>query len=300
MRNISRPLAAIAVATLSSAGSTALATPAQPGVPGQAAVQRITSPDAHLEATITVADDVRYALALDGKPLVLPSPVSLTLGRRPRARPRRPARPRGAARGRRGDPDTARQAGRGEERLPRAGARALGRRDAARARLRRRLRAALGDGAARAASACATRASRSPSRRSRRRSSSAATGAHHGYEGLWRHEPISALGLGRTPDGLAAARRSTCRGGPKLALLQADLDDYPAMYLGYRPSHPRQLSSVFPRRALEEQPGGYPGLRPRAHRARRRHRRDRGHAQLPVARASWSRAATPTSSRATW
>jgi alpha-glucosidase len=46
-------------------------------------------------------------------------------------------------------------------------------------------------------------------------------------------------------------------GGLKLALLQADLDDYPAMYLGYRQSHPRGLRSVFPRRALREAPGGF-------------------------------------------
>ena len=35
------------------------------------------------------------------------------------------------------------------------------------------------------------------------------------------------------------------------------MNDFPAMYLGYRPSHPRQMSAVFPRRALAERPGGF-------------------------------------------
>ena len=43
----------------------------------------------------------------------------------------------------------------------------------------------------------------------------------------------------------------------KLGLLQADVDDYPVMYLGYRSSHRRQLHGVFPRRALREAPGGF-------------------------------------------
>jgi len=45
--------------------------------------------------------------------------------------------------------------------------------------------------------------------------------------------------------------------GPKLGVLQADLDDYPAMYLASRPSQPRMLSAFFPRRVVKEEPGGY-------------------------------------------
>lgn len=36
----------------------------------------IASPDAHLQAAITIAEDVGHALTLDGTPLVLPSPPS--------------------------------------------------------------------------------------------------------------------------------------------------------------------------------------------------------------------------------
>ena len=43
-------------------------------------------------------------------------------------------------------------------------------------------------------------------------------------------------------------------------MLEADLEDYPALYLGYRASHVRTLSAVFPKRATGEQPGGYMGF----------------------------------------
>jgi alpha-glucosidase len=87
----------------------------------------------------------------------------------------------------------------------------------------------------------------------------AGEGAHHGYEGLWRREPISALNAMATGKPLAATLPLVLEPprGPKLAVLQADLDDYPALYLTQRPSHPRSLSSVFPRRVLREQPGGW-------------------------------------------
>ncbi len=73
-------------------------------------------------------------------------------------------------------------------------------------------------------------------------------GAHHGYEGLWRHQPISALwdwSVGRRWRRRCRSS-STSPGGPKLALLQADLDDYPALYLSYRTSHPRTLRLALP------------------------------------------------------
>jgi len=84
-------------------------------------------------------------------------------------------------------------------------------------------------------------------------------GAHHGYEGLWQREPISALGGMGGPKPLAAALPLVLElsQGPKLGVLQADLDDYPALYLTQRASHPRSLSSIFPRRVLREQPGGW-------------------------------------------
>jgi len=71
-------LRTLAVAVVLSARSAALVF-AEPAIVAPAATQQIASPDAHLQVTVTVADDVRYALALDGAPLVLPSPVSLSL-----------------------------------------------------------------------------------------------------------------------------------------------------------------------------------------------------------------------------
>ena len=80
-------------------------------------------------------------------------------------------------------------------------------------------------------------------------------GAHHGYEGLWRHEPISTLGWSTQTASLPLV--VDLPHGPKLGVLEADLDDYPAMYLTSRPSQPRTLSAFFPRRVVKEQPGGY-------------------------------------------
>jgi alpha-glucosidase len=82
-------------------------------------------------------------------------------------------------------------------------------------------------------------------------------GAHHAYEGIWTHAPISSLTSGTEPLTALLPLVFDPPTGPKLALIQADVDDYPVMYLGYRPSHPRQMSAVFPRRALAEAPGGF-------------------------------------------
>lgn len=84
-------------------------------------------------------------------------------------------------------------------------------------------------------------------------------GDHHGYEKIWAHGPISSLGSGDQGQPLSALLPIVFDppGGPKLALLQVDLDDYPALYLRYRPSQPRRMSSVFPRRVLAEAPGGF-------------------------------------------
>ena len=107
MRPRAAAVAAFAAACLGGSGAAIGA----PAIVAPAAVQRIASPDAHLQATITIADDVRYALTLDGTPLVLPSAVSLSLADRAGARPRRQDRPGGPARDLRGDPDADRQAG---------------------------------------------------------------------------------------------------------------------------------------------------------------------------------------------
>src|SRR4029450_7998275 len=85
-------------------------------------------------------------------------------------------------------------------------------------------------------------------------------GAHHGYEGIWAHAPISSLGAGVEPLTALLPLVFDPPSGPKLALLQVDVNDFPAMYLGYRPSHPRQMSAVFPRRGLAEGGGGFRGF----------------------------------------
>jgi alpha-glucosidase len=84
-------------------------------------------------------------------------------------------------------------------------------------------------------------------------------GAHHGYEKIWARGPISSLGSGDQGQPLIALLPMVFDppGGPKLALLQADVHDYPALYMGYRPSHPHQMHSVFPHRVLAEAPGGF-------------------------------------------
>ena len=88
------------------------------------------------------------------------------------------------------------------------------------------------------------------------------SGAHHNYEGLWRHEPISAIAAwdNQAPQTASLPLVFDLDGGAKLALVQADLDDYPALYLGYSPGQPRQLHGVFPRRAASEAAGGFQGF----------------------------------------
>ncbi|HEX9187285.1 MAG TPA: glycoside hydrolase family 97 catalytic domain-containing protein, partial [Vicinamibacteria bacterium] len=86
----------------------------------------------------------------------------------------------------------------------------------------------------------------------------AGPGPHHGYEDLWRHAPISALeSWSDKPLTASLPLVFETAAGPRLGLVQVDVDDYPALYLGYRTSHPRQLHGVFPRRSLREAPGGF-------------------------------------------
>ncbi len=124
-------------------------------------------------------------------------------------------------------------------------------------------------------------------------------GAHHGYEGLWRHEPISALWSWSAPQAASLPLVFDLPGGAKLALLQADLDNYPALYLTYRLSQPRSLVSLFPRRATKEQPGGYLDLDLVATERADDIAETAGTRLSPGGR-SCSPAATRTSSRATW
>ncbi len=251
---ISGPLAGIAVAALSSAGSTAPAAPALPGAPGPAAVQRITSPDAHLEATITVAEDVRYALELDGAPLVLPSAVSLSLAD-------------GRVLGR-----NARIARVEKREISEEIPTPIGKRAKVK-NAYRELAVGLAGGATLRVrvfdDGLALRWETALPGRVRVQDEGfsitfpeepkmfflGGEGAHHGYEGLWRHEPISTLAWSTQTASLPLVVDPPR--GPKLGVLEADLDDYPAMYLTSRPSQPRALSSFFPRRVVKEQPGGY-------------------------------------------
>ena len=241
-------------------GSTLLlsagATPSRSQPPGPVA-ETLSSPDGRLVATFTIGEEIRYALSVDGKPLLAPAAVSLSLA-------------------------DGRVLGR-SARVLRADRRSLdetiptpqGKRTAVRNACRE-LALALEGGATLRARAYddgfALRWETALPGRARVRDEEFAVafpeeptafflsgpGPHHGYEGLWRHEPISALGTFDTQTPLAASLPLVFElGGVKLALLQADLDDYPAMYLRYRQSHPRALRSVFPRRVLREAPGGF-------------------------------------------
>jgi alpha-glucosidase len=226
-----------------------------------AAAQDLASPDGRLRATFTVGDDLRYALAVDGRPVLLPSPLSMTL-------------------------DDGRVLGRGA-RLVRADRRdvdetiptPLGKRALVRSRASE-LALVLSDGATLRARAyddgLALRWETALPGRIRVRDEGFAvtfpseptatflsgSGAHHNYEGLWRHEPISAITAwnNELPQTASLPLVFDLDGGAKLALLQADLDDYPAMYLGYSVALTRTMRAVFPRRALSEAPGGFQGF----------------------------------------
>ena len=226
--------------------ATALAAPA--------GTQELASADGRLKAVLTAAEDVRYSLRLDGRTLVSPSPVFLELA-------------------------DGRVLGRGAS-LVRVDRRQLdetiptpiGKRATVRNAFRE-LALVLSDGAVLRArlfdDGFALRWETVLPGRIRVRQEGfnigfpeeprafmlTGEGAHHGYEGLWKHEPISSLGWSTQAASLPLVL--DLPGGPRLGVLQADLDDYPAMYLGYRASHPGALASVFPRRALREQPGGF-------------------------------------------
>jgi alpha-glucosidase len=248
----SLPLAALGPALLLAAG----AAPARAQAPAPVA-QTLSSPDGRLVATFTVAEDVRYALSVDGRPVLAPAAVSLSL-----ADGRVLGRNARVLRADRRSLDETIATPQGKRAATRNACRELALALEGGATLRAR---AYDDGfALRWETALPGRV------RVRDEEFSVAfpeeptafflsgPGPHHGYEGLWRHEPISALGTFDTQTPLTASLPLVFEpGGLKLALLQADLDDYPAMYLGYRQSHPRALRAVFPRRVLREAPGGF-------------------------------------------
>jgi alpha-glucosidase len=220
--------------------------------------ETLASPDGRVVATLVAGDEVRYALAVDGNPVLAPGLLSLAL-----ADGRVLGRGARVVRVERGDFDETIPTPQGK----RAAVRSVG----------RELALVLSDGATLRARAWddgfALRWETALPGRVRVRDEEftvafpedpkafflSGQGAHHGYEGLWRHEPLSVLGSWDAQTPLAASLPLVFEpaAGPRLALLQADLDDYPALYLTYRPSHPRQLRSVFPRRALGEAPGGW-------------------------------------------
>jgi alpha-glucosidase len=244
--------AALCPALLLLAGASSFASP-----PATPAVETLSSPDGRIVATLTAGDEIRYALAIDGKPALAPARVSLSLA-------------------------DGRVLGQ-NARVLRADRRALdesiptphGKRATVRNACRE-VALVLSDGATLRARAYddgfALRWETSLPGRVRIRNEEfsvafpeepkafflSGPGAHHGYEGLWRHERICALESWEAQPATASLPLVfDLVGGTKIGLLQADLDDYPAMYLGYRSSHVRQLHGVFPRRALREAPGGF-------------------------------------------
>jgi alpha-glucosidase len=219
--------------------------------------EELSSPDGRVVATFTLGDQVRYALAIDRKPVLTPAPLSLAL-----------ADGRVLGRGAR--------ALRVERRMiDETIATPHGKRSSVKNACHD-LALVLSDGATLRAraydDAFALRWETALPGRIRVAGEGfsvafpedptafflSGPGAHHGYEGLWRHERISALeSWDGQPTTASLPLVFDLADGTKLGLLQADVDDYPAMYLGYRSSHPRQLHAVFPRRALREAPGGF-------------------------------------------
>jgi alpha-glucosidase len=222
-----------------------------------AAAEDLVSPDGRVKASLFVGEETRYALGIDGRPVLAPSPLSLTL-----ADGRVLGRGAHVLRVERREID---------ETIPTP----HGKRAAVRS-VCPELTLVLSDGATLRARAYddgfALRWETALPGRIRVKDEGfaiafpeepqafflAGPGPHHGYEGLWRHAPISALeSWHEKPLTASLPLVFETAGGPRLGLLQANVDDYPVMYLGYRSSHPRQLHGVFPRRALRETPGGF-------------------------------------------
>ena len=241
------------------------------------------SPDGRIEATLSIGEEIRYALAVDGRPLLAPAPVSLSL-----ADGRVLGRGARVLRVERKEID---------ETIPTP----LGKRAAVR-NAAAELALVLSDGATLRARAyddgLALRWETALPGRVRVRDEGfvvafpeepkafflAGPGPHHGYEGLWRHAPISALESWdeKPPHGVAAARlRDRGRSAPRPpAGRRGRLPrPVPRVPLEPPPPAPRRLPAPRPARGARR----VPRVRPRRDRARRRHRRDGGHPPLPVA-----------------
>jgi alpha-glucosidase len=256
MRPRHRPRALGATAFCPALLVLAAAPPATPQ-PAPPTVETLSSPDGRVVATLTAGEEIRYALAIDGRPVLVAAPVSLSI-----ADGRVIGRNARVLRADRRSLDETIPTPHGKRAVVRNACRelALVLSDGATLRVR-----AYDDG-------FALRWETALPGRVRIQNEEFAVafpeepkafflsgpGAHHGYEGLWRHERISALESWEAqPVTASLPLVFDLAGGMKIGLLQADLDDYPAMYLGYRSSHPRQLHGVFPRRALREAPGGF-------------------------------------------
>ena len=72
-------------------------------------------------------------------------------------------------------------------------------------------------------------------------------------------------------------------GGKKAVILEADLEDYPGMYLDLNPTG-MGFKGVYAPYPLEAKRGGFRRHEPDPHQARRIYRQNQRHAQLPVAR----------------
>jgi alpha-glucosidase len=219
--------------------------------------ETLSSPDGRLVATITVGEEIRYALSVDGKPVLTPAAVSLSL-----ADGRVFGRQARLLHADRRSVDETIPTPQGKRAAVHNACRELALALEGGATLRTR---AYDDGFALRWEAALPGRVRVVDEEFAVAFPEEPTafflsgpGPHHGYEGLWRHEPVSALGTFDTQTPLTASLPLVFEAGAlKVALLQADLDDYPAMYLGYRSSHPRSLRSVFPRRVVREAPGGF-------------------------------------------
>jgi len=221
-------------------------------------IESLSSPDGRLVATLSAGEEIRYALQVDGQPVLAPASLALAL-----------SDGRVLGRGTRVLRVDRREI---DETIPTP----LGNRASVRNH-GRELGLVLADGATLRVrvydDGLALRwETRIPGRiRVARESFNVAfpeepkafmlhgEGVHHGYEKIWAHLPISALGSGDQGQPLSTVLPMVVdpAHGPKLAVLQVDLDDYPALYLRYRPSRPRELSALLPRRALAEAPGGF-------------------------------------------
>jgi hypothetical protein len=227
----------------------------------------------------------RYSLELEDRTLVLPSPVSLTLDDG-RVLGREPREGRGA-RARRGDRNADRQPCAGEERLTGAGAGPGGRRDPARPYLRRRLCAALGETPFPGRIRVRDEGFIMVFLEEPRGVFLISENAHHGYEGLWRRERISAESAmsGRAPLAGGAAARARAAPGAEARRPAGGPRSLPCALPHAAGQSPAQPELGLPAARGSRATRGLDELRPGGARARRGYRGDIGDAVLSLARA---------------